>query len=94
LKITDTPGPGSYNPNPEFVDPQPSAKYSMRGKTSTVFQPFSEAPGPGRYNIKNSWLEKEKILSNDRKKGAPLIRLTTDPTIDPLDIPFCTLEFI
>jgi hypothetical protein len=33
LKGSDAPGPGSYNPNPEFVDPFSGSKYSMRVRT-------------------------------------------------------------
>jgi hypothetical protein len=33
LKTIDNPGPGAYNPNPEFVDPHTSTKYSFRVKT-------------------------------------------------------------
>lgn len=81
LKVKDNPGPGAYNPNPEFVDPLPSSKFSIRGKTCVNFHPGDSVPGPGHYNVKTGWLEKEKILSNDRKFGAPLIRVSHDISV-------------
>lgn len=58
LKTVDNPGPGTYNPNPQFVDPVPSSKYSMRMKTEQNLPSVSKNPGPGKYDIKTAWLEK------------------------------------
>jgi len=32
------------------------------------------APGPGNYQLKNTWIGKDKILSTDKNYGSPLIR--------------------
>lgn len=49
MKTNKNPGPGQYNPNPEFIDTQSTSKYSIRQKFHEPKQGNEKYPGPGNY---------------------------------------------
>lgn len=57
LKVSSNPGPGAYNPNPEFIDTALGSKYSIRVRTENSEKLLvSNVPGPGNYNVRTAWL--------------------------------------
>lgn len=77
--ITQTPGPGSYNPQPRSQSKSPSKGcfFSQPQKKSQIIN--SESPGPGSYSVVDTWKSKKSIT----KQGSSSIwnRIPSAPSI-------------
>ena len=63
FQASDIPGPGSYNPKPEYNESK-IIKQVIMGRASTSKRVNSEeTPGPGSYEMSSTILNEKKILS-------------------------------
>ncbi len=84
------PGPGTYNPNPEKLSNHRTFQITLKEKLQT-FQEKTNPVGPGQYPQHETLLNKNKILSTERRNMVPLFsppkvsekRLQTLPETEP-----------
>ena len=64
FQASDIPGPGSYDPKPEYSESKVSRQMTM-GRANTTKRLISEepTPGPGTYEMSSTILNENKILS-------------------------------
>ena len=89
-----SPGPAAYTPNPEIML-KSNTKFSFSHQKNRSKLVANDNPGPGSYPIKSTLLEKDKILSNERKTGCLKITQSTftrsiGVKLENFNAPYCT----